>query len=199
MQSRLVTFGAAALIAIAAAAARAAPTTYTIAFDGSVAGGRGVGSFVMDPTLAFGDIRVTGFTWDFGGGNDGGVTDAAMAQPTVSGGFADFIVLDNQGHHMVEFDYGIAHGGYGAFSLAIFCLNTVNSNGYTSLCPENRPGQIDRSYYFRDATGKTVESGYYTITAVGAAVPEPGTEALAALGLAGLAGYRCRLRRRPSP
>lgn len=169
--------------------AGAAPINYTISFDGSGSGLPGTGAFTYDAPASL----MSGFSWDFGGGKTGGLSDSFFSSnPATAAFFFDRILFNSINNPNTNgFAFlpssvaGVALGPFGEDETT-FCWGTLSS----SYCSMPNPGVSLASYEFVDidATGaRTMYSGY--MVAAPAQVPEPASLALllAALPLAGLA------------
>jgi hypothetical protein len=174
-----------------AAPAAAAPIVYTVTFDATNvaaggAGASGTGSFVYDAAAIPGTM--TTFTWDFGSGTSGGVTDPALGvalPPDDSLGSFLFEIVTASAIQAIELPGSALippFPGAGAAYPAKFCAGIYTA----SLCGMNGTAP---SYFFLDGTAP--HRGYLTVTP--ATVPEPAS--LLLLGAAGL-GFGASLRRR---
>lgn len=155
-------------------AALAAPVTYQITFDaaGPVAGG--TGSFTWDETTQL----VDALTWDFGAGRTGGA-NPDWSQDLGGSTLSQFFFEVMTGNDVSPFNctdvgfrcdtsFGPLSGGFGWPGISMtFVLDLDNSHTY-----------------FVEDTGDASFRGTFSAQ-VANAVPEPGTLALVALGLAG--------------
>lgn len=172
--------------------AAAAPINYSIAFDGSGSGPGGSGAFTYDDSTN----QMTGFSWDFGGGQTGGVLDSYFAShPSTTSFFFDRI-LWNLTDNPLTIGFGFlptspdVFGPFGEDDTN-FCWGVASS----PWCLMPNLGISMASYYFKDIDetgGSSVYKGYMTVSING--VPEPTSLALLLAGLP-LAGWM-RSRRR---
>lgn len=169
----------------------AAPIQYTLTFDGRGGGSAGTGSFVRDDVTGL----ISGFTWDFGGGLAGGISDSVLANNFWSDFLANNILFNSfadpvtRGFHRTFLPTELL-GPLGADGAAL-CWGLSNS----LICGMPDSGIPSAAYNLlhRPATGGpvTAYSGYLT-AAQANPVPEPGSLALMGLGLLGLAIHRKR-------
>jgi hypothetical protein len=172
--------------------AAAAPINYSIAFDGSGSGLPGTGGFTYDAATN----QMTGFNWDFGGGQTGGVLDSYFASHSATTSFFFDNILWNLTGNPLTIGYAfkpLSPSVFGPFGedMTNFCWGIASS----PWCLMPNLGISRASYYFEDngdTEGKSVYKGYMTVSTNG--VPEPTSLALLLAGLP-LAGWM-RSRRR---
>ncbi len=159
--------------------AESAIIDYTVTYDGSVLGPPGTGSFSFDDTPGL-EI-ISDFVWDFGGGMSGGLLLAPVDHD-----FSKYLFDVLTGVAATSFvgaGFGpSSHFGFPVSGSGTFCEveNGVFCTGASQTAP---------SYQFLAAEGPIV-SGLVSIAP--AAVPQPASLALLALGVAALAFSRSR-------
>jgi hypothetical protein len=151
---------------------QATPIPYDVTFDADV-GPDGTGSFFFDFDLGV----ITDFVWDFGGGIVGGVGDIYDNRDAFGdtlGRFA-FEMLSETDVHSAEDCIGRCGVSTGLLGLAPFGATAFSIAGFYS-------GPTDGgAMYSFSVGGDIVAEGFVSVSRV----PEPGTLALLAIGLAG--------------
>lgn len=176
------------LLALLPAGAWAVPVNYTFTLGANdIDADGGTGSLFWDDETHL----ISQFGWDFGDGRNGSITDiyAGWGLPTFGGTFAEFAFEIVSGNDVHPAACGLGTGCGFSMSSPLLFVGWPDLGSLTALIEFRVNADGTRNYVMWD--GEVSHDGSFG-AAVPTSVPEPGSFALLAAGLAALTVLRRR-------